>query len=430
MPLFVLLLLTADYQPQTLAVPPFEHTFGFYRASKYYLQLFLGPSFEYRDPQGIDAVKLKELNNPKTMRDDDELSAFAVNSGAGQIIYNVGLEAVKSYGNTKTFNLPKGIAVNPDGSIAVADFGNRRIVKLRYEKGDLIWLKEIPLGGRPFDVAFDSKGNLYATDFDQSRVLVFGPDDSPLSSFGVTGRGEGEIYQPMGIDVLDAEAPDNFYHEDFLAIVDNDGRRVSKFTRQGRFLGAQHNSDIGLADSRFQYVAIDYYGSIYVTDEINDQIHKFDRNLGYVISEGRSGTSRGEFSSPRGISISRRFGQVFLSEREGGQYLWIASDAFFVGCFPAAFTAQQPGTTAALYITDESVLNVAIYNRMGDKIRDMIQNIKRPAGEFLLIWDGRDSNGELVPPGEYEFRVNVNTVHGHGRRVKKIVKGSVKCIAS
>lgn len=430
MSLFVALLLTAEYQPQTLAVPPFEHTFGFYRASKYYLQLFLGPSFAYNDPQGIDAVKLKELNNPRTMRDDDELTAFAVNSGAGQIIYNVGLEAVKAYGNAETFNQPKGIAVNPDGSIFLADFGHQRIVKLRYEKGEIVWVKEISVPGRPFDVALDSRGNIYVTDYDQSKILIFDSEGALLMSFGTPGRGRAELYQPMGIDVIDADAPDNFYREDFIAVVDNEGHRVSKFTRQGRFVSSQQNSDLGLAESRFLYVAIDYYGSIFVTDEINDQVHKFDRNLAYVISEGRTGTSRGEFNSPRGIAIGRRFGQVFISEREGGQYLWIASDAIFVGCFPSTFTASQPGTTVALYLTDESILKVAVYNRMGDKIRDLIDNIKRPAGEFLLVWDGKDNRGELVPAGEYEFQVNVNTVHGHGRKIKKLIKGSVKCVAS
>ncbi|GAH25850.1 unnamed protein product [marine sediment metagenome] len=155
-----------DYKPQTLAVPPFKHTFGFYRASKYYLQLFLGPGYTYNDPQGIAAVKLKELDNPKTKKDDDELTVFAVNSGKGQIIFNIGLEAVKIYGNKKMFTNPKGIAANEDGLIAVADFGNSRVVKLQYEHGKIKQVGELSLPGRPFDVCFDSKNRLYITDFE------------------------------------------------------------------------------------------------------------------------------------------------------------------------------------------------------------------------------------------------------------------------
>lgn len=428
--MLLLLFLTIDYKPQTLAVPPFEHTFGFYRASKYYLQLFLGPNFEYNDPQGIAALKLKELDNPRTMRDDDELTGFAVNSGAGQIIYNIGLEAVRVYGDRKTFANPKGIAVTPEGRIALADFDNRRVVILQYLKGEIGWMKAIPIAGRPFGVAFDSKNNLYVTDHDNSRVLVFNAGDSLVFLFGTEGKVPGDIYKPLGVAVIDADAPDNFYHNDFLVLADDDGRRVSKFSRGGQFIGAINNFDIGLATTSFQYPAVDYYGSVYVTDEINDQIHKFDRNFNFIISEGRTGTGHGEFAAPRGISISRKFGQVFLTEKEGGQYLWTAIDAFFVGCFPGTFDDRQPGTTLAIYVTDECVLNIRVFNQLGEKVRDLANNFKRIPGECLMVWDGRDNQGHLVPPGEYEFQAKINAIHGLGRRVIKLIKGSVKCIAS
>lgn len=428
--MFLLLFLLADYKPQTLAVPPFEHTFGFYRASKYYLQLFLGPGFSYNDPQGIAAVKLKELDNPKTKKDDDELTAFAVNSGAGQIVYNIGLQAVKVYGNSKVFSNPKGIAVNEDGLIALADYGNRRVVKLQYKKGELNWLGEIALPGRPFDVCFDSKNNLYITDYDNSKVYIYAPADSLMLTFGKEGRALGEIFQPMGIKVIDADGPYNYYKDDFIVVTDNEGRRLSKFSTHGRFLGSVQSFELGLTDTRLLYVAVDYYGNIYVTDELNDQIHKFNHNLDYIISEGRTGAEQGEFSSPRGISIGRRYGQVFITEKEGGQYLWIGIDGFFVGSFPKIFSPRQPGTTLAIYITEEAKIDIDIYNQLGEKVRELIKGIKRSPGEFLVVWDGLDNYNKLVPPGDYEFRIQLKGMHGHGQRIKKSIKGSVKCIAS
>ncbi|MEO0189736.1 MAG: hypothetical protein ABIL18_02005, partial [candidate division WOR-3 bacterium] len=182
--MLLILFITTQYNPQTLAVPPFEHTFGFYRASKYYLRLFIGPNFDYNDPQGIAAVKLKEHDDPRTKRDDDELTVFAVNSGSGQIVYNIGLSAVKLYGNEKMFSQPKGITANEDGIICIADFGNKRIVKLQYSKGKLDFIGEIKLPGRPFDVCLDSKNNLYITDYDNSKIYVYSPTDSLLRSFG------------------------------------------------------------------------------------------------------------------------------------------------------------------------------------------------------------------------------------------------------
>ena len=425
--LFIILL---SYNPQTVVVPPFKHTFGFYRASKYYLQLFLGPDYDYDDPQGIAAVKLHELDDPKTRKDDDELAVFAVNSGAGQIVYNIGLTSIKVYGDENMFSEPKGIAANADGSIAVADFGNRRIVKLKYHKDGIREVGEIPIPGRPFDVCFDSDNNLYVTDFDSSKVYVFSSTDSLMLSFGITGRAYGEIYQPMGIEVIDARDPYNCHKDDYIVVTDNFGMRLSKFSRRGRFLGSIQNFELGLVDAYFLYVAVDYYGSIYITDEVNNQIHKFDRKLHYIISVGRTGTSQGEFLSPRGITIWRRYGQVFISEKQGGQYLWLAADGFVVGCFPRQFSKIRPGTTLAIYITDEARVYITIMNQQGEKIRDFIDGIRRSPGEYLVVWDGLDNDNKLVPPGDYEFNIRLQGLKGHGRRIRKIIKAGVTCIAS
>jgi outer membrane protein assembly factor BamB len=427
--MFLLFLLFLGYDPQTLAVPPFKHTLGFYRASKYYLQLFLGPGYDYDDPQGIAAVKLKELDNPKTKRDDDELSVFAVNSGSGQIIYNIGLTTVKIFGSKKMFSQPKGIAVNPEGQIVIADFGNKRIVRLQYQNGEISMAGEIPLPGRPYDVCFDSKDNIYVTDYDNSKVYVYSPEDSLIFEFGREGKGFGEIYHPTGIEVIDSDAPHNHYKDDFIAVADNEGLRISQFSRHGRFLRSVYSFEIGLVEARFLYVGVDYFGSIYVTDESNDAIHKFDHNLDYIISVGRTGTGRGEFVSPRGITIGRRYGQVFISERDGGQYLWIAVDGFVVGCFPKDFIAERPGTTLAIYTTEESRIDITVVNQLGEKVRDLINDVIRPPGEFLVVWNGLDNENQIVKPGDYEFHIILRSIHGHSRSLVKTIKASVKCSA-
>jgi len=427
--MFLFLFILLDYNPQTLTVPPFKHTLGFYRASKYYLQLFLGPDYDYHDPQGIVAVKLRELDDPKTQKDDDELAVFAVNSGVGQIVYNIGFTSVRAYGDTSMFADPKGITANAEGNVALADFGNRRIVKLQYKDGRLEQVGEIPIPGRPYDVCFDSEDNLYVTDFDSSRVYVYSSGDSLMLTFGIEGRAYGEMYQPMGIEVIDANALHNRNKSDFVIVTDNYGTRVSKFTRHGRFLGSVQSSDLGLVDAHFLYVALDYFGSIYITDEINNQIHKFDHDLHYIISVGRTGTGQGEFLSPRGITIWRRYGQVFIAEQRGGQYLWLAVDGFVVGCFPRKFSSDRPGTTLAVYLTDEARIYITIMNQQGEKIRDFIEGIRRAPGEYLVVWDGRDSDNRLVPPGDYEFHIRLKGLQGHGRRITKTIKAGVTCIA-
>ncbi|MQY78003.1 MAG: hypothetical protein GH151_02230, partial [Bacteroidetes bacterium] len=175
--------------------------------------------------------------------------------------------------------------------------------------------------------------------------------------------------------------------------------------------------------------AIDYFGSIYITDEVNDQVHKFDHDLKYIISVGRTGTSEGEFIAPRGITVWRKYGQIFLAEKEGGQYLWIAADGFVVGCFPDKFSHIRPGTTLAIYTTQDAKIYITIYNQLGEKVRDLIEGLRLQPGEFLVVWNGLDNNNMLVPPGDYKFHIRLKSLHGLSKRMKKELKAGVKCIA-
>jgi hypothetical protein len=174
---------------------------------------------------------------------------------------------------------------------------------------------------------------------------------------------------------------------------------------------------------------MDFYGSIYITDEVNNQIHKFNHDLDYIISVGRTGTGQGEFVAPRGISIGRRYGQVFIAEKEGGQYLWIAADGFVVGCFPEQFSEIRPGTTLAIYTTEQVRLHITIHNQLGEQVRDLLKGVRSSPGEFLVVWDGLNDNNTIVPPGVYEFYITLKSVHGHSKRLEKLLKAGVKCIA-
>lgn len=427
--LFLFLIAVGDYKPSTLMVPPFKHSMGFYRASKYYLNLFLGPRFDYNDPQGITAVKLRELDNPRTHRDDDELTIFAVNSGSGEIVYNVGFEAIKVF--KKDLTKPKGIAALPSGLVYLADWGNNRVLKLQYEKGSLD-IKSIISQNleHPFGVAVDSRGNLYVTDMNHCQIKVFGPDDSLKLAFGREGKNKGEFLSPTGIAVIDADDSLNFYKDNFIVVIDNDGQRLQTFDLQGHFLKSAGLIDIGLAEAKFVYAAIDRYGNVYVSDSLNNQIHKLDHDLRYIISHGRSGVNEGEFLSPRGISIWKRFGQVLLTEKEGGQYLWIGIDGLFIGCFPEEFVPAEKGTTIALYLTEMGDVKIQINKTTGERVRDLISAMRQPPGDFLIVWDGLDNSGKAVLPDIYDVRIILRATYGSRYYFTKYLTARVKCIGN
>lgn len=405
-------------QGTTFLVPPFKHTLGFYRASKFYIDLYLGDDFQLSDPQGITGAKMDEENDFSTSTDDAVLTLFAINSGTGQIVYNVKLTTLKTFGRNGNgpgeFNAPYDITTNTQGDVYVADAGNGRIVKLKYTQGTLFFDRIITESlGTPKGVALDSKKNLYVTDMKNSRIIMF--DSAGTEKYSWTK----ELNQPTAISVIDKDDEYNYYLEDFVIVIDNDNRRIQKFSRSGQLLASIDARMIGLSDAEFAHTAIDYHANIYVTDMVNNQIHKFDRYLNYIISIGQKGTGEVEFISPRGIFIWKRFGQVFITEAAGGQYYWLGTDGYIIGCFPPTLNESRPGTTIALYLTQLSEIKIDIYDSTNTLVRSLIPKYYQTPGEALIAWDGRDNTGKFVLPGEYTIRANLFPTYSAPKRYFK-----------
>ena len=421
------------YSGGTIVVPPFWHTMGFYRASITYLKLFLGKDFRYDNPQGVAVTFFKERDNPKSIRDDVILTLFGVNSNRHEIVYNVGLKSIRKYGKKGEgkgeFYKPYGIYAIPSGEVWVVDRGNNRVVRLKYEKDTLRWVKSYGGFNSPTDIALDYSGKVYITDTGNDRVVIM--DTSGFIIKEVKG-----LNNPFGIDVIDASDPYNRTDmwgegkESFFVVSDMHGISLKKFDLNGKLLRTISVYDMGLVDSRLNYIAIDAFGDIYVTDTENNTIHKFTKDLEYLISVGKEGAGPYEFKSPRGISIWKRYGQLYVAEREGGQYYWLSSDAFLEGFFPEKFGQKEEGVTVGLYFTDFVYLDIDIFDMNDNPVRTLTPTryIAKP-GELLIAWDGRDDNGNEVPPGKYRIEIEATPLQKlayYSRRMyRKKIEGYV-----
>jgi DNA-binding beta-propeller fold protein YncE len=415
--LLAALLLAAD-NPTTLMVPPFEHTLGFNRVSRFFINMYLGRSFHLDDPEAICGAKMVEEDDPKTSGDDHILTMFAVNSGTGQIVYNVRLVEPRLYGKAGSdeaqFKHPHGICCNKQGDVYVADTDNDRVVKLKYYGTDLHWIRAFDsLLAAPRDVALDSRGRVYAADSGHNRIVVF-------DSLGnVTAFWDPGLEGPTAIAVLDANAEYNEFRVDAAVVIDRDRTRLNLLSLSGEILRQLDMRRIGLDEAAFAYCAFDYDGNVYVTDQVNDQIHVFDPALKYIVSYGRQSGTDARFDSPRGISIWRRFGQVFIVEAEGGQYYWLGLDAYMIGCYPPEFDSLRPGTTIALYVTEMADVTINITDPSGNLVRALTPpHVQRP-GEVLIVWDGRDNRNELVREGEYRIDVVARPTYSRPKYILK-----------
>lgn len=410
----VLLALIFVQTPTTLLAPPFSHTLGFQRITSFYLNLYLGQRFTISNPQGMCAAKMIEEDDPTTGKDDHILTLFAVNSGTGQILYNVRLVKPGVYGSvgsdTGQFRNPHGICCNPQGDVYVADTDNNRVVRLRYTQGRLQWVSVLDSSlARPRGVDLDSRGRIYVADTDNNRIVVYEPDGQLVSVWGT------ELERPSALAVLDAGADYNDYGVEAVVVIDRDQTRISQFSLSGQLRRQQDMRRIGRSEAAFAYCAFDRHGNVYVTDQINNEIHLFDSNLKYLTSQGGTG----KFNSPRGIAIWRRFGQLFVNEADGGQYYWIGLDAYFIGCYPPQLDSQHLGTTITLYITEVADVEVTILNEQETPVRTLTPPHAQRPGEVLIVWDGRDNVGNYVPPGNYKITITARPTYSRPKYLLK-----------
>jgi len=143
----------------------------------------------------------------------------------------------------------------------------------------------------------------------------------------------------------------------------------------------------------------DFYGNLWATDSANHAIHKFDRNLNYLVTFGSRGRRARQFDSPRGIDIWRRLGQTFIGEESGAQYYWIGSDAMEVA-------ASQNGTNLriAYHLTEHSYLTLRIRYAGGgieELYRRRIRRTGRREEEITLGQDRPLSWVEIIVEPTY-----------------------------
>ena len=171
---------------------------------------------------------------------------------------------------------PRGIAVDANGRVFVADTGNKRI--LVYD-GDGNFILQIGSEGldigqleEPVGLAFDAQGYLYVADTWNQRVQVFAPSTdgsgySPLLQWDIAG------WYGESLDNKPYLAADNKGH---IFITDPEGYRVLEFTATGTFIRTW--GDYGIGAENFGLaasVAVDPEGHVWVSDAANNHLMRF-----------------------------------------------------------------------------------------------------------------------------------------------------------
>jgi hypothetical protein len=393
----------------------------------------MGFKVRFRDPEGLVCVRLDSWEDPEDPHDDDELTVYGVNSGQDNIIYNTSMWGLGVYGlyedEDQLLNRPHGICANSRGDVYVADTGNQRIVRLFNPAHELHFVKAIGSEGTgkgqfrsPYQVALDNMGNLFVSDSGNHRIQVFDRNNEFKFAF----EGDGFLNGPTGISVTDSLEKHARFKDNFLVIVDSAFSRINKYDLKGNRKKSITLVKYGFPKVRLEYITIDYYNQILITDSENHCIHKFTHNLEYITSFGKEGDDDFEFIKPKGITIYRRFGQLFVAEESGAQYYWVGTDLYDL-----EVKKYNKNLLFTFKITEPSYLTADIIDDDGNFVMRLTQERLLPRiGKQLLRWNkivgvtnkkiiesedlelsDKVRPGELAPSGRYTLKISLEATY-------------------
>ena len=185
----------------------------------------------------------------------------------GKFITAVGKQGDKHL--VQEFNIPTGIGIHPHTrKVYVADALNHRIQILNpYLTFSSGFGGDNRLFMSPWDVAFDSTGNMYVVDHGNHCIQVFTAAGQFMRMFGSYGGDNGELNYPSSISI----DSDNVVY-----VTDSGNHRVSVFTCEGKFLSSFGSKGSGPGQfNRPRGVMVDKSGMIIVSDEVNNRLQFF-----------------------------------------------------------------------------------------------------------------------------------------------------------
>jgi len=217
---------------------------------------------------------------------------------------------------------PYGIAIH-DGRIYVCDTNATVVVfDLRAKRFEAL---RATLEGpgkliQPTNISIDDRGVKYVTDPARGQVVLFGPDDQYMRSYGISGDWRPVDAIPFG---------DRLYVADYV----NGAVRVFDLASAEvvKTIGDQGPPEERLG--RPTNLAFDPSGDLYVTDFLRIQILKFDRDGHFRAALGKAGDSLGHFARPKGLAVDREgrlfavdaaFGNVQVFDRDGRPLMFFA----------------------------------------------------------------------------------------------------------
>jgi len=264
----------------------------------------------------------------------------------------------------------------------------------------------------PHGIAIDSSDDVYVVDSGNNRVQKFTRDGTFIREWGSLGTGEGQFNNPIGIE---ADSSDDIW------VADHNNHRIQKFDRNGNFLemwgwGVQDGSStfqtctsgcqqgkVGTGNGQFNGpngIAIDSSDDVYVVENDNNRVQKFESDGEFITMWGGLGSGDGEFTWPLEIEADSS-DNIYIADHSNNRIQKFTSAGAFI------LKWGLPGNSAGQFNgTGDIAVNSLNYVYVVDEGNDRVQKFTSD-GEFITMWGGYGSgDGQFIMPR----RIEVNSL--------------------
>jgi sugar lactone lactonase YvrE len=153
------------------------------------------------------------------------------------------------------------------------------------------WFFDTPKG-----MCMDDNHFIYIADQGNHQIKKFSADGRFVLSFGSEGSDMTNLSRPSGIA----------HYNGSIYVVDTDNHRIQQYSTNGDFIAqwGKYGSCEKCFDSP-QEIAIDSRGNIFVSDTGNYRIHQFSSQGKWIQQWGQQGNGPTKFSYPLGIAVDQ-----------------------------------------------------------------------------------------------------------------------------
>jgi sugar lactone lactonase YvrE len=228
---------------------------------------------------------------------------------------------ISIYADDKDLSLkhPEGIACNEKSSLIVADTGNGRLLRYIFQNNALepgaVEIK-VPQLSYPINTQMNSKGEIYALDGKQRRIVRLTPEGKFINYLDPIGLPAPASYVPRSFTI---DEKDNIYILDILS------RRVLVLNVEEEY---QRHIKFPKKYGVFSDITIDFKGNILLIDSTKAVVFSTAKNA--VKLSALTGSLKQYMRLPTSITTDKR-GRIYLVDRNGGRIIILGQDGSFLG---------------------------------------------------------------------------------------------------